>query len=334
MTRMLAAGLALALVAAMPAAGAAQETERYVYVTVLGSDGAPLARADGGSLRHPRERAGSPRRARRAAGYPDARRRAGRYQRPAGGARRGVPQRRRGVRHAPGGSPPRGPLFVRRPRGASVLGFTQEADRLRGRRRACSAARTSGHSSSTPSTARSRDLAGTEAKRPVIIAIASESPESSSRTAGGVIRKIADQSVAFHVVSVASATGSSSRDDAQQRHPDEQPAGRHGVGRRRRPRADADGRAGNSRHRRRPAAGHEHARTRAGAGARPARLPDRAAGRCGISRWECSWRGSRSGQPRRRTGRGRTPKRESERMRGRAQGSRATAQRVFESRNR
>jgi VWFA-related protein len=52
-----------------------------------------------------------------------------------------------------------------------------------------------------------RDLSQIETARPVIVAIASESPEASGRSAGGVIKRLISQSVAFHTVSLASATG-------------------------------------------------------------------------------------------------------------------------------
>ena len=55
-----------------------------------------------------------------------------------------------------------------------------------------------------------KDLARTETKRPVIIAITSESPETSSASTGSVIKRLIGQSVAFHGVSIATSTGSSS----------------------------------------------------------------------------------------------------------------------------
>jgi len=53
-----------------------------------------------------------------------------------------------------------------------------------------------------------RDMERLEVRRPVIIAITSESPESSGRTAGGVIKRLIGQSVAFHAVSLAGGVGS------------------------------------------------------------------------------------------------------------------------------
>lgn len=53
-----------------------------------------------------------------------------------------------------------------------------------------------------------RDFEKIESPRPVIIAISSESPEASGRTAGAVIKRLITQSIVFHAVSVASATGS------------------------------------------------------------------------------------------------------------------------------
>jgi hypothetical protein len=45
-----------------------------------------------------------------------------------------------------------------------------------------------------------------ESPRPVIIAVTSESPEASGKTAGGVIKRLIAQSIAFHSISVVSAT--------------------------------------------------------------------------------------------------------------------------------
>ena len=53
-----------------------------------------------------------------------------------------------------------------------------------------------------------RDFESVESPRPVIIAISSESPEASDKTAGGVIRRLISQSIAFHAVSVTTAGGS------------------------------------------------------------------------------------------------------------------------------
>jgi VWFA-related protein len=55
-----------------------------------------------------------------------------------------------------------------------------------------------------------RDLERIEPLRPVIVAISSESPEASQRTAGAVIKKLIAQSTAFHAVSLATATGTGS----------------------------------------------------------------------------------------------------------------------------
>lgn len=49
------------------------------------------------------------------------------------------------------------------------------------------------------------DLGRIETARPVILAITSESPEASSRTAASVIRKLIGQSAAFHAISLAAA---------------------------------------------------------------------------------------------------------------------------------
>ena len=47
-----------------------------------------------------------------------------------------------------------------------------------------------------------RDFESIESPRPVIIAITSESPEASGQTAGGVIKRLIAQSVAFHAISL------------------------------------------------------------------------------------------------------------------------------------
>lgn len=53
-----------------------------------------------------------------------------------------------------------------------------------------------------------RDFERVKPPRPVMIAISSESPEVSGRTAGSVIRRLIAQSIALHSISLASATGS------------------------------------------------------------------------------------------------------------------------------
>lgn len=52
------------------------------------------------------------------------------------------------------------------------------------------------------------DFEGVEPPRPVMIAVTSESPEASGQTAGAVLKRLIAQSVAFHSISVSSATGS------------------------------------------------------------------------------------------------------------------------------
>lgn len=53
-----------------------------------------------------------------------------------------------------------------------------------------------------------RDFEIIEASRPVILAISSESPEASTKTAGGVIRRLIAQSIALHAISVMTAGSS------------------------------------------------------------------------------------------------------------------------------
>lgn len=58
-----------------------------------------------------------------------------------------------------------------------------------------------------------RDMDNIESPRPVMIAITSESPEASGRTAGAVIKRLITESVAFHAISLTSATGTGQAND-------------------------------------------------------------------------------------------------------------------------
>lgn len=53
-----------------------------------------------------------------------------------------------------------------------------------------------------------RDLAQIESPRPVLVAVTAESPEGSRTSAGSAVKRLIAQSTAFHVISLASATGS------------------------------------------------------------------------------------------------------------------------------
>lgn len=55
-----------------------------------------------------------------------------------------------------------------------------------------------------------RDLKPLESPRPVVVAISSEAADASRKTAGAVIKQLIAGTVAFHAVSLASATGSGS----------------------------------------------------------------------------------------------------------------------------
>jgi hypothetical protein len=59
-----------------------------------------------------------------------------------------------------------------------------------------------------------RDFETIEAARPVIVAISSESPEASGKTAGGVVRRLIAQSVAFHTISITGNPGPSTSGSA------------------------------------------------------------------------------------------------------------------------
>ena len=56
-----------------------------------------------------------------------------------------------------------------------------------------------------------RDLAQAEAPRPAIIAVTTESPEASGRSAGSVVKQMIPRAIVFHAVALASATGSATR---------------------------------------------------------------------------------------------------------------------------
>jgi VWFA-related protein len=93
-------------------------------------------------------------------------------------------------------------------RAAPIVGFTQDAAQLRaGTTGMFGWSHQRSHLIDAIDLALS-DLEKLEARRPVIIAITSESPEASRRSAGGVIKRLIAQSTAFHAVSLASATGS------------------------------------------------------------------------------------------------------------------------------
>jgi VWFA-related protein len=96
-------------------------------------------------------------------------------------------------------------------RAARVTAFTQDAAELR---TAANAMLGWSHQRSNLIDALDLALADfdrIESPRPVMIAISSESPEASGRTAGSVIRGLIAQSIAFHAVSLATATSNVQR---------------------------------------------------------------------------------------------------------------------------
>ena len=202
------AGLvAITMLCAAPPVVGAEGNERYVYVTVLGSDGAPL---DGLTTEHFAIREG---------GQDRSVVRAERLDIPMHVAvlvdtsgHQGVPDEafRTAVTQfvARLAASHQVSLYSFGDRAALVQAYTQDAPRLRSAVDGMFGA-TEQRSQLIDAVDRAlRDLSGVQSKRPVIVAITSESPEASGRTAGGVIRRMVDQSVAFHVISVASATGS------------------------------------------------------------------------------------------------------------------------------
>lgn len=91
-------------------------------------------------------------------------------------------------------------------RAVKVIGFTQDAPKLRS-----AVATMFGWQHQRSFLVDAIDLALTdlqvlEPKRPVIIAITSENPEASGRSAGGVIKRLIAQSTAFHALSLAVGT--------------------------------------------------------------------------------------------------------------------------------
>ena len=91
-------------------------------------------------------------------------------------------------------------------RAAAVVPFTQDAVKLR-----AAATTMFGWSNQRSNLLDAvdlalRDLRPLESRRPVIVAITSEGLEVSSRTAGAVIKRLIDQSTAFHAVSLGGGT--------------------------------------------------------------------------------------------------------------------------------
>jgi VWFA-related protein len=93
-------------------------------------------------------------------------------------------------------------------RAAPVVPFTQDPAQLRSGMAGMFAwAHTRSHLIDTVDLAL-RDLARIESPRPVIVAITAETPEASRTSAGSAVKRLIAQSTAFHVISLASATGS------------------------------------------------------------------------------------------------------------------------------
>ncbi|CAN5489271.1 hypothetical protein BH23ACI1_BH23ACI1_31480 [soil metagenome] len=198
---------ALALFMCVPAPAGAQDAEKYVYVAVLGSDGAPI---EGLTLDHFAVREG------------------GRDRKVVKAAPLRIPMHVAVLVDTSGhGGPPDESFrsavvdFVERlaavnhvavysfgDRATQVAEFTQDVPRL-GAAVAGMFGGAHQRSHLIEGIDRAlRDLAKIETRRPVIVTISSESPEGSGQTAGGVIRRLIAQSVAFHSVALASATGS------------------------------------------------------------------------------------------------------------------------------
>jgi VWFA-related protein len=203
-TSLCAAVAALFLLAAAPAA--MQDTERHVFVTVIGNDGAPVEglTADHFAIRE----SGKDRAVLKAEplrlpmhvavlvdtsagnGVPDERFRSAVVD---------FVERLAGFNEVA--------VYSFGDRAASVVPFTKDAQQLR--------TGTLGlfgwaHSRSFLIDAIELaliDLERLAPPRPVIVAISSESPEASRKTAGSVIKRLIGQSTAFHAVSLATGTG-------------------------------------------------------------------------------------------------------------------------------
>jgi VWFA-related protein len=208
MTRRLVGGsLALALLVGVTVPATAQDGERHVYVTVLGRDGAPITglTTDHFAIRE----SGQDRPVLKVepldipmhvAVLVDT---SGQQGAPEEGFRKAIADfvSRLAVRHHVA-------VYSFGDQAIQVAGFTQDEPVLR-----AAVTNMFGASQQRSQFIDAIDLAlrhfsKIEAKRPVIVAITSESPEASGRTAGGVIKRLIAQSVVLHTLSVATATGS------------------------------------------------------------------------------------------------------------------------------
>jgi VWFA-related protein len=208
MTRLLVgASLALVLIAGVALPGAAQDAERYVYVTVLGRDGVPITglTTDHFAIREsgqdrPVVRVEPLEVPMHVAVLVDT---SGHQGPPEEGFRKAVidfVSRLAAGHHVA--------VYSFGDRAIQVAGYTQDEPALRA---AVTNMFGTSHERSQFIDAIDlalRDFSKLDAKRPVIVAITSESPESSGRTAGGVIKRLIAQSVVLHTLSVATATGS------------------------------------------------------------------------------------------------------------------------------
>jgi VWFA-related protein len=206
----LAALVAVALVLAAPAArAAAQAPERQVFVTVLDSDGVPLA---GLTAEHFAVREGGRDRTvlrveplqtpMHVAVLVDSSVGNGRPDEAFKSAVAGFVERLASFHQVA--------LYTFGDRATRVTGFTQEPAQLRSAMTSMYSASVGGSYLIDAIELATQDLRPLESPRPVIVAISSEAADASKKTAGAVIKLLIANTTALHAVALATATGSGS----------------------------------------------------------------------------------------------------------------------------
>jgi VWFA-related protein len=202
------AAIAVALAAAlMPATGATQDHERHVYVTVLDADGAPVggltadhfAIREGGRDR-PVLRVEPLRTPMHVAVLVDSSIGNGMPVESFRAAIDGFIVRLAAFNHVA--------VYAFGNRASQVAPFSQDAAQLRAAMVGMFSSTAGGSYLIDAIDLAARDLKPLESPRPVVVAISSEAADASRKTAGAVIKQLIAGTVAFHAVSLASATGS------------------------------------------------------------------------------------------------------------------------------
>ncbi|HEX6974991.1 MAG TPA: VWA domain-containing protein [Vicinamibacterales bacterium] len=205
--RVAAAAILCALTFVPPAF--AQPAERQVFVTVLGSDGAPL---EGLTAEHFAVREGGRDRTvlrveplqtpMHVAVLVDSSVGNGRPDEAFKSAVAAFVSRLASFHHVA--------LYTFGDRATRVTGFTQDADALRGALTTMYTASVGGSYLIDAIDLATQDLKPLESPRPVIVAVTSELADASKKTAGAVIKLLVANTTAFHAVALANATGSGS----------------------------------------------------------------------------------------------------------------------------